>query len=117
MKHGKRGLRLLVADAIVILVLVMLYSGLRILESTVLRPQVPRLDTGRKTLTHDGVNYYPRQDVTTVLVMGINRRGTAAPTAYNKGGAADMVALLVFDKARGSFHVLKLPLELFSAPK
>jgi hypothetical protein len=63
---------------ILILVLVMMISGLRILESTVFYRGQDREETyERKTITRDGVDYYPRQDITTILVMGIDQMGPA----------------------------------------
>lgn len=86
---------------VLILVLVMLFSGLRILESTVLhRGQEDTQNIERKTIERDGVEYFPRQDITILLVMGIDQNGPVeASGSYNNPGAADMVTLLIFDEA------------------
>ena len=95
---------------ILILVLVMLYSGLRILESTVLRNnQIPTEPVRSKTITWDGVDYFPRQDITTVLIMGIDRYGVVEDShSYTNPGAADMNMLLVFDETNQSCTALHI---------
>lgn len=86
------------ACVIVALVLVMLYSGLRILESTVFYHQSEvTMQTESKTLSRDGVKYFPRQDITVVMFLGIGWEGEAVAKEMNHGGAVDMAALLVFD--------------------
>lgn len=104
----KQRMQLIFGCLALVLVLVVLFSGVKILEATVLQPQPEQLQTQSKTVIRDGVAYYPRQDLTVVLVMGINRQGPVQPQPYNKGGAADMVALLVFDRQSQSYHVLNL---------
>ena len=95
------------------LVLVMVYSGLRILESTVLfRQEEQAQQTQTKTVIRDGVAYYPRQDQTVILLMGINRTGPVQPTQYNHGGAVDMLTLLVFDRRSGACELLNLNRDL-----
>ena len=60
-----------------------------------------------KTITRDGVDYYPRQDITTFLLMGIDQSGPMTDSgSYNNPGAADMLALLSFDKTNRSYSVL-----------
>ena len=92
------------------LVLVMLYSGLRILESTVFhQAQIPQQQTPRKTIVRDGVEYFPRQDITTMLVMGIDQSGPAQDSRYYRNpGAADMVLLMIFDEKNEDCSILYL---------
>lgn len=104
--------KLLYVSAILILVLVILYSGLRILESTIFLTDQNQLQTTSKVQIRDGVRYYPRQDITVVLVMGINQSGVVVPTEYNAGGAADMVMLLIFDEQTQECTVLSLNRDL-----
>ena len=94
---------------ILILVLTMLYSGLRILESTVLRPVQDEETFVSKTITRDGVDYFPRQDITTVLVMGIDQYGPVEDSgSYTNTGASDMNMLLIFDEVNEICTVLHL---------
>ena len=85
---------------LLILVLVMLYSGLQILESTVLLPEDTSANVvPTKTITRNGIDYYPRQDVTVMLVLGIDQFGPVqSSNYYRNNGSADSVMLLVFDE-------------------
>lgn len=85
---------------ILILVLVMIFSGLQILESTVFYNQYNTEETFvSKTITRNGVDYFPRQDVTVIMVLGIDQYGVVEDSgSYNNNGDADMVALLIFDE-------------------
>lgn len=81
-----------------VLVLVILYSGLRILESAVfLKPQDGEQVT-TKSIIRDNVKYYPRQDIMVVMILGIEREGKAVAHEMNKGYSADMITLMVFDE-------------------
>ena len=110
MKHQKLGRDIAFLLIILLLVLALLYSGLRVLEATVLRPY-RTVDTPveTKTIVRDGVAYFPRQDITTVLVMGIDQYGPAQKSAfYNQAGAADLDILLIFDETNRNCTVLQL---------
>lgn len=95
--------------AILILVLVFILSGLQFLESTGLfgtrqEPEIPS-----KTIVRDGVEYFPRQDITVVLFAGIDEFGPAVDSgSYNNPGEADMVSLLIFDETEKKLDILAL---------
>lgn len=94
---------------ILILVLVMIFSGLRILESTVFhKPE--QVDTYvSRTVTRDGVDYYPRQDMKVMMVLGIDEFGPVKDSgSYNNTGEADMIALLIFDEKNEKCDVICL---------
>ena len=95
---------------ILLLVLVMLYSGLRIVESTVFHyGENQTAGTTRKTIERNGVEYFPRQDITVVMVLGIDQYGPVQPVAYYRNeGAADSIMLLVFDETERDCTVLYL---------
>ena len=93
---------------VLILVLAIIYSGLRILESTVFFDIGHEMQTESKIIIRNGVKYYPRKDITVVMVLGINRTGKVEPTEYNHGGSADMVALLIMDERDQVCNVLNL---------
>ncbi len=86
--------------AALILIFVVLYSGLQILESTVLQTgEEPVTTAERKTVVYQGVEYYPRQDITVVMLLGIDEEGPVKESdSYNNPGGADMVTLLIFDR-------------------
>ena len=92
-----------------ILVLVIIYSGLRILESTIFYNQNEDFEIRTKTITRDGVKYYPRQDINVILLMGINQEGpVTASEKINEAGPADFVGLVVFDEKNETWSVLNL---------
>ena len=95
---------------ILILVLVILYSGLQILESTILNHgQGTEVTVPSKTITVNGIEYFPRQDITVVLVMGIDRYGPVESSGfYTNTGAADVDILMIFDDAQQKVNMLYL---------
>ena len=95
---------------LLVLVIVILYSGLQILESTVLHtPDTTEPPVSSKTITRDGVDYFPRQDITVVMVLGIDRYGPMeSSNYYRNNGSADSVMLLVFDETEKDCTVLYL---------
>lgn len=109
MRKNKRGNPVIII-AILILVLVLLYSGLQILESTVFnKPTTTDQGGTSKTIVRDGVEYFPRQDVTIVLLSGIDQTGPMEDSgSYNNSGEADMVSLLIFDEKEQKLDILSL---------
>lgn len=95
---------------ILLLVLVVLYSGLRVLEATVLRPVREEVGTvERKTIVRNGLEYYPRQDITTLLIIGVDQFGPVTDSGYHQNpGAADLNVLVIFDETDRSCKVLHL---------
>jgi len=110
MKKKTHGKDLVFLGLTLILVLVMLYSGLRILESTVFHTgQEGSGNFVSKTIERNGQEYFPRQDITVVMVLGIDRFGPVeASGSYNNRGAADMDILLIFDETNEQINVLHL---------
>lgn len=100
MSRQKNAKKIAYFCVILILVLVMIFSGLQILESTVFYNQYNTEETFvSKTITRGGVDYFPRQDVTVIMVLGIDQYGVVEDSgSYNNNGDADMVVLLIFDE-------------------
>ena len=62
-----------------------------------------------KTVVRDGVSYYPRQDITTIMLLGIDETGPVMSSgSYRNRGEADAVMLLILDKKDESYTVLCL---------
>lgn len=106
-KHIKE---IVLACIILLLILLMLYSGLQILESTVLiREQDLEETQPSKTVTSGGIDYFPRQDITTLLIMGIDETGPVKDSmSYNNEGESDVVLIVVFDDKEKTYNVLAL---------
>ena len=92
------------------LVIAILYSGLQILAPTVLQSSnVADVQTNRKTIVRDGVEYFPRQDITVMMVLGIDQYGAVQSSNYYRNkGSADSVMLLIFDESNETCNVLYL---------
>lgn len=94
---------------ILILVLVFVLSGLQFLESTVFHPTGTTEQYENKTIVRDGVSYFPRQDMTVIMLAGIDEEGPVVSSgSYNNPGEADMITLLVFDETNKKLDVLTL---------
>ena len=95
--------------AILIVVFLMIFSGLRILESTVFSDKIPEETTPSRTIVRNGVSYFPRQDITVIMVLGIDNFGPVQDSgSYNNDGAADMVSLVIFDEKAKTCNILCL---------
>lgn len=100
----------LLAAVILVLMIVFVYSGFRILESAVFsKGERAAASAPSKTIVRDDIKYFPRQDVETFLLMGIDRFGPVADSgSYNNDGEADTVMVLLFDKKDETASVLAL---------
>ncbi len=100
----------LFAVTILILSVVAIYGGLQILESPVFsKTDVVQDQTVSKTIQRDGVSYFPKQDITTLLVMGIDEFGKPQDSgSYNNSGTADVVFLAVFNDTNKKYSILSL---------
>ncbi len=110
MKKQKHGKGIVKFCLLLLLVLVVLYCGLRIMESTVLLTgEEPADQMTKKTIVRDGVEYFPRQDVTVMMVLGIDQYGPVESSNYYRNdGSADSIMLLVFDETNETCTVLYL---------
>lgn len=95
------------ACVVLILLFVFVYSGLRFVESAVFLQQEEESVT-RKTIERDGIEYFPRQDITVILLLGIGEWGEAMPSEPNEACAVDMITLLLFDEKQKDVTMLSL---------
>ena len=103
----RRRINILIVVIALILVVAAVYSGLRILESAVFESTPETVTT--KTIVRNGVHYFPRQDITVFLVMGIDEYGPVKDSmSYNNRGEADVVLLAIFDETAKECKVLAL---------
>ena len=110
MKKQKKSKGIISTCILLILVLVIGYSGLQILESTDwLDDELSAIGINRKTITRDGVDYFPRQDITVMMVLGIDLSGPVESSRYYRNdGEADTVMLLIFDETNKECSILNL---------
>lgn len=110
MRRSEQAKKFVYICLILVLVVTILFSGLRILESTVLYRDSDELgQTATLTIERNGISYFPRQDITVILLIGIDNRGKVEDSgSYDNSGRADMVTLLIFDKTNEQLDVLCL---------
>lgn len=110
MAKGKKKAPVFTTVLLVILAGLVAFSGFKIYESLNKSPEIPSNSEHKtKTITVDGVDYFPRQDITVLMLMGIDEHGQVKKSeSYNNTGENDMVALAVFDEQDKSYSVLAL---------
>lgn len=108
--NKKKISKCLYGSLILLVVLLMLYHGICILESTVLsEADDETLSSSPKTIMVNGVSYFPKQDITVFMVLGIDKYGEMKSSEYYRNsGDADMVALLIFDESEKTYTVLTI---------
>ena len=109
MKHKRNALKFLLVPLMLCMLALLIFSCTKLLESTVLGDDLGEVGFTSKTVTVDGVDYFPRQDITTVLVMGVDRYGPVADSeSYNNSGAADFNVLVIIDESARAVDLLYL---------
>lgn len=87
----------------------LIYGGLQLLESTVYSKANQAEEFKAKTVTVDGVDYFPRQDITVVMALGIDEHGPVVSSgSYRNHGEADAVMLLILDHKEETLRVMNL---------
>ena len=93
--------------AVLILLVIFVFSGLQFLESAFFYQQ-EEAPIDSKTIERDGIRYFPRQDITMVLVLGIGEWGEAKPVEWNTACAVDMINLMIFDEKEKTVTILSV---------
>ncbi len=110
MKNQKTKRNPIISIIALLLVAVLIFSGFQ-LVMTFISPNGNETDksTSTKTISRNGIDYYPRQDITVFMLLGIDQLGPVKSSdSYNNDGEADMISLAIFDEADKSFNVLVL---------
>lgn len=95
--------------AIILLVVVLLYSVVRIADALLNPEEEQNASTQSKVIVKDGISYYPRQDIMVMLVAGIDETGPVKNSGtYNNPGEADMVTLVILDQDERKMDLLTL---------
>ena len=108
-KNLSKGFFLLIC---LLLIVIVIYSGFRFLETTVFLKQKEEPAENSyvsKTIERDGISYFPNQNIETFLVIGTDKTGPMEQTEYyENSGMADTLAVLIFDKESKKVNVLSL---------
>lgn len=100
--------QLLFSVTVFFLLVLILFSGFQIMKAMLLPPVLEEPAPPKLTIVRDDKEYFPRQNITTVLVLGIDRSGPVEDSgSYQNPGAADLALVLTFDHARGVCDVLQ----------
>lgn len=106
MKHQDRTrqkIRILAVAVLAVLLLALIYQGGRWLEKQDEKPEARGNYQQRyeyeDSIQVDGVSYRRRKNVTSILLMGIDRDSNTEASGYRNGGQADFLQLLVIDSA------------------
>lgn len=101
--------KLLLLALVLILALGLIFGGLQILESTVLSRETVTEPEKSLTITRAGVEYFPRQDITVIMALGIDETGPVkASGSYRNNAEADAVVLMILDQRDKSYTLLCL---------
>ena len=104
--------RLCFALVCLLLIGIICYSGFRILEATVFFDKTEETTEPvrvSKTIEKDGVKYFPKQDIETFLIIGVDEEGPMAERTYAENDAmADALMVIVFDKTKEKVDVVTL---------
>ena len=95
---------------ILFVVFVFVFSGLKLLENTVWQSDAPATDEHTsKTIVRDGVEYFPRQDITVIAFMGVDEmEPVASSQSHRNNGEADALALLILDETNETYSILAI---------
>ena len=94
---------------LVVLIAVVIYSGYRLIASRAYVGETQTTGYKSRTIVRNGVEYFPRQDIRTLMVLGIDQYGPVESSNYHRNyGAADSVMLLIFDETNADCAVLYL---------
>ncbi len=94
---------------ILVLVLIALYSGFQILKAAFPSPSEEEPEYNSQVITRGGIDYFPRQDITVFMLLGIDQFGPVqASESHLNEGEADVVVLAVFDEKDKAYRLLIL---------
>ncbi len=94
----------------ILLIALAIYSGFRFLEATVfLEDEESPSKAPSKTIVVDGIKYFPKQDIETFLIIGVDEEGEMVRRdTLDNEGMADAVMLAVFDKTNEKINIVSL---------
>lgn len=87
---------------------IVIFGGFQLLKPT-FNSTERKEPVSTKTIEYNGKNYFPRQDLTTILIMGTDEYGPREDSGYylNKY-EADVIMLVVFDEQDEKYNIISL---------
>ena len=98
--------RVVLFCSVLILLVLMIYGGLYLIETAVFSKGKEEAIATR-TITRDGIAYYPRNDIRVVMLLGVDQEGKVVESEEaNHGNPVDMVSLIIFDEKTEKMNLL-----------
>ncbi len=109
-KKNKKKTSPAITILLIFLAILIVFSCFKVINALFTPTQVDlTVSQSDKTIKFKDAEYYPRQDITVIMLMGIDERGPVKESpSYTNTGEADMVALAVFDEVDKSYSVMVL---------
>ena len=94
----------------VLLCVILAVSVFNIVKITTRNPQIDNNSSiVSRVIKRDGIEYYPKQDITTFLLIGLDRTGVPEESkSYINSARADVVMVITFDNTKKEINVLNL---------
>lgn len=110
MKNGIKIKKILLICSGFLVLFAAILGGLHIMESAFFNsePEIQEPEDS-KTIEKEDEEYFPRQDITTILFIGVDEEGPVEEKDHNSGSAySDVVVLLVFDETNKEINAIAL---------
>ena len=110
MKNDRNIKKIVLICAGFALLFAVIVGGLHIMESTFFNSKPEQTEPeSSKTVEKEETKYFPRQDITTILFIGVDEEGPVEEKDYNSGSAySDAVVLLIFDETNKEINAIAL---------
>lgn len=110
MKNGISLKKIVLICAGFVLVFAVIIGGLHIMESAVFNSEPEQKEPeSSKTVEKEDEKYFPRQDITTILFIGVDQEGEVEEKDHNMSSAySDAVVLLIFDETNREINAIAL---------
>ena len=110
MKNDRNIKKIVLICAGFALLFAVIVGGLHIMESTFFNSEPEQTEPeSSKTVEKEETKYFPRQDITTILFIGVDEEGPVEEKDYNSGSAySDAVVLLIFDETNKEINAIAL---------
>ncbi len=101
--------KIILSIATLILAALFVFSAAKLVSIFTNHPTIDVPSPDSKSIERNGTVYFPKQDVTTFLMIGNDRQGEIVPGKYYSSDTrADVILLAIFDNTNKSYNILNL---------
>ena len=100
----------------VLLLLLVIYGGFRFLKATVFLEdeETPKVTT-TKTIERDGIKYFPKQDIETILLIAVDGNEEMAEVEDSQNGiVANEMMVVILDKTNETINMISLDRDIMT---